>query len=178
MTFGQRLSKAREEAGLTQEELAKKLYITRQGLSRWENDKTQPSIETLGLICNILNKPPEYFIEVKEEIGRRLYRELSWSEKLLAVNEWKKSRCKFVTLNFWLLTMASNFGVGFVTWFTIQLIYSGYSLPAVYGVIGGVMLWVACVLAIFLLSIRYSVLYNAYLLSEMNVVRTNKLFHA
>ncbi len=175
MTFGQRLSKAREEAGFTQERLAEKLYVTRQGVSRWENDKTQPSIETLGLICNILNKPPEYFIEVKEEIGRRKYRELSRSEKIAAVDGWMRSRCRFAKFKFFLLTVTCDLGIGFVAFFIVQLINSGYKLPSVWGIVGGALLSAGCIITAFLLSHRYSVLYNEYLLSEKNVVRTDKL---
>lgn len=43
MTFGQRLQILRKENGLSQEELAKLLYVTRQSVSLWENDKTMPA---------------------------------------------------------------------------------------------------------------------------------------
>ncbi len=175
MTFGQKLATAREEAGLTQEELARKLYVTRQGLSRWENGKTQPSIETLGLICNILGKQPAYFIEVKEEIGRREYRELSRNERTVACEDFIRTRCRFFRLWFFLFIMAHNVGVGGTTFFSVQLI-NRFSSFAVSGVVGGVVLEVGSIIAMFLFSYRCSVMYNAYLLSELNVVRTKKLF--
>ena len=38
MTFGEKLTAARKEKNLSQEELAQKLYVTRQAISRWENN--------------------------------------------------------------------------------------------------------------------------------------------
>ncbi len=44
------LKKLREKKHLTQEELAKRLMVTRQAVSRWENGETQPNTETLKLL--------------------------------------------------------------------------------------------------------------------------------
>ena len=40
----------RKERNLTQEDLARKLYVTRQAVSRWENGETTPGIDTCKLI--------------------------------------------------------------------------------------------------------------------------------
>ncbi len=41
------LKSIREKNQLTQDEMAEKLYVTRQAVSRWENGEVTPSIETL-----------------------------------------------------------------------------------------------------------------------------------
>ena len=41
------LRQLRQKAGLTQEELAQKLFVTRQAVSRWESGETTPNPETL-----------------------------------------------------------------------------------------------------------------------------------
>ena len=40
----------RTEKGLSQDELAEKLFVTRQAVSRWENGETTPNVETLKLL--------------------------------------------------------------------------------------------------------------------------------
>lgn len=44
------LKDLRIKNGLSQEEMAEKLYVTRQAVSRWENGETTPSVETLKLM--------------------------------------------------------------------------------------------------------------------------------
>ena len=44
------LRKCREERHLTQEELAERVMVTRQAVSRWENGETQPNTDTLKLL--------------------------------------------------------------------------------------------------------------------------------
>ena len=46
-TFGEKLKSARKEAGLTQEQLAVKLMVSRQAITKWETDKGMPDIENL-----------------------------------------------------------------------------------------------------------------------------------
>ena len=47
MTLGQRIQKGRKEAGLSQEELAEQLGVSRQAVSRWENDNGYPEMEKI-----------------------------------------------------------------------------------------------------------------------------------
>lgn len=44
------LLELRTQKGLTQEELAEKIYVTRQAVSRWENGDTVPNTETLKVL--------------------------------------------------------------------------------------------------------------------------------
>lgn len=45
----------RKTNNLTQDEMAKKLFVTRQAVSRWENGETIPNVDTLKLISNIFD---------------------------------------------------------------------------------------------------------------------------
>ncbi len=49
------LLELRTKSGLSQEELAEKLYVTRQAVSRWENGETQPNTETLKLLSRLFD---------------------------------------------------------------------------------------------------------------------------
>ena len=47
MDFSNQLKKYRERDGYSQEHVAEKLYVSRQTISKWENDKTYPDIHNL-----------------------------------------------------------------------------------------------------------------------------------
>lgn len=49
------LLKLRMETGLSQDELAEKVFVTRQAVSRWENGETTPSVETLKLLSRLFD---------------------------------------------------------------------------------------------------------------------------
>ena len=53
-TIGNRISKYRKEKGMTQEELAGKLGVSSQAVSKWENDASCPDISLLPELCRIL----------------------------------------------------------------------------------------------------------------------------
>ncbi len=55
MEFHQNLKRLREKAGLTQEELAEELGITRQSVSKWELGINEPDLPTIRVLCRILN---------------------------------------------------------------------------------------------------------------------------
>lgn len=50
MTTSEVLKNIREQNSLTQDEMAEKLFVTRQAVSRWETGETTPNIESLKLI--------------------------------------------------------------------------------------------------------------------------------
>lgn len=45
----------REKHGLTQEQLAERVFVTRQAVSRWENGETIPNVDTLKLLSALYN---------------------------------------------------------------------------------------------------------------------------
>ena len=47
------LYELRTKKGLSQDELAEKVYVTRQAVSRWENGETTPNTETLKLLSKL-----------------------------------------------------------------------------------------------------------------------------
>ena len=49
------LYKLRTQNGLSQDELAEKIYVTRQAVSRWENGETLPNTEALKLLSKVFN---------------------------------------------------------------------------------------------------------------------------
>ncbi|MCL2521283.1 MAG: helix-turn-helix domain-containing protein [Erysipelotrichales bacterium] len=55
MDIASKIVEIRRLNGITQEELARKLFVTRQAVSRWENGDTTPSIEILQKITGLFN---------------------------------------------------------------------------------------------------------------------------
>ena len=51
LTTGKQIRHLRTNAGMTQEELAEELNVTRQALSNWERDINEPDLNTLQKIC-------------------------------------------------------------------------------------------------------------------------------
>ena len=45
----------RTKKGLSQDELAERVFVTRQAVSRWENGETTPNIETLKLLSKVFD---------------------------------------------------------------------------------------------------------------------------
>ncbi len=62
MKISKTIKRLRNEKGMTQEMLAEKLFISRQSVSSWENDRTQPDIEMLGKLSEIFDVSVEELI--------------------------------------------------------------------------------------------------------------------
>ncbi|HCS93291.1 MAG TPA: XRE family transcriptional regulator [Bavariicoccus seileri] len=53
MTIGKQLKKARLDANLTQESLSKRINVSRQTISNWENERSYPDISSIILLSDI-----------------------------------------------------------------------------------------------------------------------------
>ena len=62
-TFQDRIRKAREHAGLKQDELAQLLGVARNTLNRWENGSTNPSENTIILLSEATGIPLSWFYQ-------------------------------------------------------------------------------------------------------------------
>ena len=60
MELGKQIKKHRQEVQLSQEELAERVYVSRQTISNWENDKSYPDVNSLVLLsetCLLYTSP-------------------------------------------------------------------------------------------------------------------------
>lgn len=55
MSFGKTIKKLRRERNMTQEQLAEKLSISPQAVSRWETEMTMPEIALIAPLCNLFD---------------------------------------------------------------------------------------------------------------------------
>lgn len=53
MSLGEKLLKLRKKKGLSQEEVADKLHVTRQTISKWETDQSMPDFDKVVPICQL-----------------------------------------------------------------------------------------------------------------------------
>ncbi len=67
MTFGQKIKHLRTKANLTQKELAEKMNVTFQTISKWESDINEPDIESIRRLSNIFGCSIEYLFSQEEE---------------------------------------------------------------------------------------------------------------
>ena len=68
MSLGNRINYYRQQSGLTQEQLAERMNVTRQTVSSWETGRTEPDIDTLHRISVYLDVTVEELI-----YSRRLF---------------------------------------------------------------------------------------------------------
>lgn len=72
MELGKQIKKYRQEAHLSQDELANRIYVSRQTISNWENDKSYPDVNSLVLLSEIfqisLDKLIKGDIEVMKDV--------------------------------------------------------------------------------------------------------------
>lgn len=69
MTFGEKLKKARKEAGLSQEQLAEKLSVSRSAVAKWESGKGMPDVNNLKVIAQLLDVSVDYLLDEEEKLS-------------------------------------------------------------------------------------------------------------
>lgn len=75
MTLGEKLKSARKIAGLTQEQLAEKLLVSRQAITKWEADRGMPDIENLKSLSQLLGVSIDYLLDNGEHLDLSVIRE-------------------------------------------------------------------------------------------------------
>ena len=56
MTFAEKLKELRKQKGISQEQLAEKIFVSRQAITKWENGNGLPDIENLISISSLFNE--------------------------------------------------------------------------------------------------------------------------
>lgn len=81
--FGEKLRKLRAEAGLTQDQLADRLFVTRAAVSKWETDRGYPNIDSLKQISALFGVTIDQLIadedvENHQQLEKRRSRKFYW----------------------------------------------------------------------------------------------------
>ena len=71
MNLGSQIKKYRSELSMSQDELAEKIFVSRQSVSNWENDKTYPDIKSLLLLSEVFQVSLDQLIKGDLEIMKK-----------------------------------------------------------------------------------------------------------
>ena len=72
MELNEQIKKHRTQMNISQEELAEKIYVTRQSISNWENGKTYPDIHSLLLLSSLFDISLDQLVKGDIEIMKDL----------------------------------------------------------------------------------------------------------
>ena len=72
MELGKQIKKHRQKAQLSQEELANRVYVSRQTISNWENDKSYPDVNSLVLLSEIFQLSLDSLIKGDIEVMKEV----------------------------------------------------------------------------------------------------------
>ena len=126
MELGKQIKKYRQENELSQEELADRIYVSRQTISNWENDKNYPDVNSLLLLSEVFQISLDELI--KGDIDRM--KEIINKEEISKFNHYSKIYTfiliivivsavpLFIWLDYW----------GFIIWGIICVIAMYYAL--------------------------------------------------
>lgn len=70
MTLGENLQRLRKEKGLSQEEVAQALFVSRQSVSKWETDKAEPGVGNLKTLAGLYGVSLERLTEGEKRASR------------------------------------------------------------------------------------------------------------
>ena len=66
MEFHEKLQELRKQRGMTQEELATALYVSRTAVSKWESGQSDPSTTNLLALAKLFGVRPEELLQEAE----------------------------------------------------------------------------------------------------------------
>lgn len=75
MTLGEKIREARRKCGLSQEQLAKKMTVSRSAIAKWETDKGLPDVVNLKILARLLSVSVDYLLDEAEAANQMLFRE-------------------------------------------------------------------------------------------------------
>ncbi|MCP9282059.1 helix-turn-helix domain-containing protein [Bacillus wiedmannii] len=85
MIFSERLKQEREKRNWSQSDLAEKIHVSRQSVSKWETGKNYPSIEIIIHLSNLFGITIDELLRSDEELTQKVIED----SKQLAYPKWK-----------------------------------------------------------------------------------------
>lgn len=90
MKLGNQIKYYRSEKELSQEELAERVYVTRQSISNWENNKNYPDINSIALLSEVFEISIDNLIKgdlekMKKEINSEEVKKLNFYASMMGI---------------------------------------------------------------------------------------------
>ena len=127
MEIGKQIKKYRSEMEVSQEELAERIFVSRQTISNWENDKNYPDLKSLLLLSSLFGVSLDILIkgdieQMKEEIKTEDIKYLKRSDRIFTILLFSTLSLVFPfmilpILRFGLLSIWTYIGIGLWTLF-------------------------------------------------------------
>lgn len=115
MKFGEKLQELRKQKGLSQEALAQELSVSRQSVSKWENNETYPEMDKLIKISDLFQVSLDYLIkendeEVKQERSKKYFMSSQHIEEYI---QYKNNFINKIALSVMMIILSVNFPIMF-----------------------------------------------------------------
>lgn len=75
MELNKQIKKYRTKANLSQEELAEKIFVSRQAITKWESGKGIPDVENLKMISKVLNVSIDFLLDEEDVLDKTVIKE-------------------------------------------------------------------------------------------------------
>lgn len=98
--YGEKIKTKRRELNLSQEDLANKLFVTRQAISKWENDKATPTMTNLRELSEVFGVDMAYFIG-QTNGEKKLDNNKEEKDEVEEIEEEKLSKKKLIGRGLW-----------------------------------------------------------------------------
>lgn len=90
MELGKRIKEYRNTAQMTQEDLAEKMFVSRQTISNWENDKSYPDIHSLIMLSNLFDVSLDILVKgdieiMKEKIDEKTLKDFGRDNNIFSI---------------------------------------------------------------------------------------------
>lgn len=121
--LAQQIKKLRTGQNLSQDDLAEKLYVTRQSISKYENAEATPDIDKLVQLAEIFGVSLDYLVLGKEP-EKEIVVEVEKEQQGNDWEPWKVSNGWEFLARFWWLPLPF---LGFLSWFLPKI------LPNIFG---------------------------------------------
>ena len=92
MELYKQIKRYRTDMNLSQEELAEKIYVTRQTISNWENDKSYPDIHSLLLLSSTFHISLDQLINTNVEVAKKLTGVLTYTPATTSVADYTSNQ--------------------------------------------------------------------------------------